>query len=115
MGTSIRRRTYSEGNHMKKLLLLCLFAAGVQAATPIVREGASCPPGYYRSGEYCTPSSQDTKPAISRQGSSCPPNYYRNGDYCVPSKKDVEPPLTRQGSSCPPHYYRNGDYCVKGK
>jgi len=100
---------------MNKLLWLCLFAAGAQAAAPIVREGATCPPGYYRSGEYCTPSSQDTKPAISRQGASCPPNFYRNGDYCVPSKVDVDPPLARQGSTCPPHYYRSGDYCVKGK
>jgi hypothetical protein len=47
---------------MKKLLFLCLFATAVQGAEPIAREGSVCPPGYYRSGQYCTPARPETKP-----------------------------------------------------
>ena len=96
-------------------LVMAVIMTGVPAAEPMVRQGSDCPPGYYRSGAYCIPASERTKPAITREGANCPPYYYRSGDYCVPSKTDVEPPLVRQGDSCPPHYYRSGDYCIKGR
>ena len=48
--------------------------------------GRSCPPGQYRSGDYCMAGSERAKPAITRQGSSCPRGYYRSGEYCMQSK-----------------------------
>ncbi len=53
---------------------------------PIVRQGSTCPPGYYRNGEYCQPGAGAKEPAISREGSVCPPGYYRNGAYCVQNR-----------------------------
>ncbi len=103
------------GMSVPRLVVLLLWATSTPGAEPIVRQGAVCPPGYYRNGEYYTPARPDTQPAITRQGDVCPPHYSRNGDYCVPTRAGTDPPLTRQGPTCPPHYYRNGDYCVKNR
>jgi len=80
---------------------------------PIVRKGSTCPPGYFRSGEYCQPGAGYKGPAISRQGSVCPPGYFRSGEYCRPRAGHKKPAISRKGSVCPPGYHRNGDYCVK--
>lgn len=32
---------------------------------PIVRRGSTCPPGYYRNGEYCQPGAGAKEPAKS--------------------------------------------------
>lgn len=80
---------------------------------PIARKGSTCPPGYYRNGEYCQPGAGAKEPAISREGSVCPSGYYRSGQYCQPGAGYKEPAISRKGSVCPPGYHRNGDYCVK--
>lgn len=65
--------------------LSLFFAASItQAAAPIIREGPTCPAGYYRSGVYCLPSSQDsTRDALVRSGPTCPAGFYRSGSYCL--------------------------------
>ena len=57
---------------MKKVFLLLMLASSAHGAQPIVREGSTCPPGYYRNSEYCIPARPDTKPAISREGQPVP-------------------------------------------
>lgn len=80
---------------------------------PIPRKGSTCPPGYFRSGEYCQPGAGYKGPAISREGGVCPPGYFRSGEYCRPGAGYKKPAIGRKGSVCPPGYHRNGDYCVE--
>ena len=72
---------------MNTLLALALVA---QLGTPIPKVGASCPLGYYRQGDYCTPSTGVGRytEAIPKDGRSCPWGYYRQGDYCTRTVKE---------------------------
>ena len=67
---------------MASLLALTLVA---QLGTPIQKVGASCPLGYYRQGDYCTPSAGVGRytEAIPKSGNACPWGFYRQGDYCT--------------------------------
>jgi hypothetical protein len=48
---------------------------------PIQRVG-TCPLGWYSSGGYCVPTSQQSKPAIQKYD-SCPLGWYSTGNYCA--------------------------------
>lgn len=79
-------------NHLRDLLLALAGAAllsplvyGQINSTPIQRSGPSCPIGYYRQGNYCTPSAGvgQQNQAIPKEGSSCPWGWYSAGAYCT--------------------------------
>lgn len=52
--------------------------------TPIVKSGV-CPPEYYASGNYCIPSSPNSKPVLPKTGGTCPVGWYVSGNYCKKS------------------------------
>lgn len=59
-----------------------LFA---QQPAPVPKNGG-CPTGFYQSGNYCVPSSNNTnRPAIPKNG-ACPTGWYSSGNYCVKSR-----------------------------
>ncbi len=52
-------------------------------AQPVIKNG-SCPSGYVSSGNYCVPSGDSSRFAITKSG-SCPSGYVSSGDYCLAS------------------------------
>lgn len=52
------------------------------AASPVPREGTTCPPRYIRTGPYCTPY-QGAHDAVKKEGQTCPPGFYSTGPYCT--------------------------------
>lgn len=87
-----------------------LAAHPVFAQMPTEKHG-SCPSGYHQSGNYCTPSSGSSRPALPKIG-SCPSGYHQSGDYCLASSDSSKPAMPKSGS-CPSGYHQSGDYCLK--
>lgn len=104
------------GNIMIRSITLCLaalihmqsFAATSAPVVPVIKNGP-CPPGYYTSGNYCTPGDRAT-PLIEKSG-PCPPGYYTSGNYCA-GRSDSRLAVPKVGP-CPPGYYTSGNYCIK--
>ncbi len=49
----------------------------------IVKQGNSCPYGYFESGAYCRKSVGDKPESIPREpGKDCPYKWHKAGDYC---------------------------------
>jgi hypothetical protein len=102
-------------------LRVCVAAIGMLAAQLVVSQLAwaqmpmekhgSCPSGYHQSGNYCTPSSGSSLPALQKIG-SCPSGYHQSGDYCLASSNSSKPAMPKSGS-CPSGYHQSGDYCLK--
>ena len=94
-------------------LILTMASAGACslafAQTPLVKTG-SCPSGYHQSGNYCTPSSSSSAPALQKVG-SCPSGYHQSGDYCLASSRSAKPAIAKSGS-CPSGFHQSGDYCL---
>ena len=93
-----------------------LGTIGVLAAQPVfaqmpMEKHGSCPSGYHQSGNYCTPSSGSSRPALPKIG-SCPSGYHQSGDYCLASSDSSKPAMPKSGS-CPSGYHQSGDYCLK--
>ena len=80
------------------------------AQQPLNKVG-SCPSGYHTSGNYCTPSSASTKPAIAKVG-ACPSGYHTSGNYCLASSASAKPAVVKSGS-CPSGYHTSGAYCLR--
>ncbi|MFM8355901.1 MAG: hypothetical protein ACKOBM_13495 [Gammaproteobacteria bacterium] len=105
---------------MTERLLACLFALLLSVSPPIqadpapipvpVLKNGPCPPGYYTSGNYCTPSER-ANPLVQKNG-PCPPGYYTSGNYCVGQER-AKLTVPKVGP-CPPGYYTSGKYCQKG-
>ena len=91
-------------------LLGSIHSAFAQTALP---KDGSCPSGYYASGQYCVPSSNESKQAMAKAG-SCPSGYYSSGNYCVATSKDSKEAIAKKGS-CPSGYFASGAYCLKQK
>ena len=87
---------------------LAALDAGSQEPQPVIRNGV-CPPGYWISGNYCTPTA-GSRPAIPKVG-ACPPGYWQTGNYCV-ARPDARPAVPKKGV-CPAGYVQNGEYCLK--
>ena len=49
-------------------------------AYPLPKSG-QCPAGYYQSGSYCAPMTDDAKQAIPKIG-QCPSGWRQSGNYC---------------------------------
>jgi hypothetical protein len=81
-------------------------------AQPIIKNG-SCPSGYISSGNYCVPSDDHSRFAITKSG-SCPSGYISSGDYCLASGDSSRLAIPKQGS-CPSGYTSSGDYCLSSK
>ncbi len=87
-----------------------LMAHSAVAQMPMEKHG-SCPSGYHQSGNYCTPSSGSSRPALLKTG-SCPSGYHQSGDYCLASSDSSKPAIPKSGS-CPSGFHQSGDYCLK--
>ncbi len=48
-----------------------------------VSKPASCPYGFYRSGERCLSTPGSTRKAVKRVGGTCPLGWFSAGAYCV--------------------------------
>ena len=81
-------------------------------AQPIIKNG-SCPSGYVSSGNYCVPSGNSSRFAITKSG-SCPSGYVSSGDYCLASSNSSRLAIQKQ-ESCPSGYISSGDYCLSSK
>lgn len=81
-------------------------------AQPVIKNG-SCPSSYVSSGNYCVPSGDRSRFAITKSG-SCPSGYISSGDYCLASSDSSKLAIPKQGS-CPSGYTSNGDYCLSSK
>jgi hypothetical protein len=81
-------------------------------AQPVMKNG-SCPSGYVSSGNYCVPSGDSSRFAITKSG-SCPSGYVSSGDYCLASGDNSRLAIPKQGS-CPSGYISSGDYCLSSK
>lgn len=81
-------------------------------AQPLVKVGA-CPSGYYQSGNYCNPSSGNTRVALPKVG-SCPSGYYQSGDYCLASSAQSRNAIQKAGS-CPSGYFASGNHCLSAR
>ncbi len=88
-----------------------LFAM-LPVAQPVIKNG-SCPSGYISSGNYCVPSGDSSRFAITKSG-SCPSGYISSGDYCLASGDNSRQAIPKQGS-CPSGYISSGDYCLSSK
>ena len=72
-----------------RLAVLCallVFGPRVLAGEqqPIQKLG-TCPLGYFSSGQYCVPTSKQSKPVIEKYG-TCPVGFYSAGNYCRKSQ-----------------------------
>jgi hypothetical protein len=111
----------NEGDRVMRFLsigtTLLLAATTASAQTPIPRSRDSCPTDYYRSGDYCKPtssSSANSQTAIVKSGSKCPTGFYSSGDYCKRMSSSNKQALPREdGGKCPTGWYRSGGYCVR--
>ncbi len=101
---------------MKSILWLCLgisnLAFAQPTAQPIIKNG-SCPSGYISNGNYCVPSGDSSRFAITKSG-SCPSGYISSGDYCLASGDSSRLAIPKQGN-CPSGYTSSGDYCLSSK
>lgn len=52
-------------------------------ASPVVRVGNTCPPGYMLSTSYCIPRSPQTRPSLKLEGDHCPRGYFITNVYCT--------------------------------
>ena len=91
-------------------MALVLLPLHGHAQQPLNKVG-SCPSGYHTSGNYCTPSSASTKPAITKVG-PCPSGYHTSGNYCLASSNSAKPAVIKSGS-CPSGYHTSGAYCLR--
>lgn len=98
------------GGLMVLVLMMALPAPLAIGQAPLDKRGA-CPTGYHTSGNYCTPSSAASLPALPKVG-SCPSGYHSSGDYCLASSPSAKPAVIKSGS-CPTGYYTSGSYCLK--
>lgn len=64
--------------------LIIVLAAAALAPLPVAKPpgASSCPSGFYRTGNYCSPTSPRSRPAILRTGNSCPSGWTRSGAFC---------------------------------
>ena len=92
------------------ILVATIFAMPALAQEPLVKRG-SCPSGYHVSGNYCTPNSRSSLPAIAKAG-SCPSGYHVSGDYCLANSAKSKTAVVKSGS-CPSGYHTSGDYCLE--
>jgi hypothetical protein len=81
-------------------------------AQPVMKNG-SCPSGYVSSGNYCIPSGDNSRFAITKNG-SCPSGYVSSGDYCLASSDSSRLAIPKQGS-CPSGYTSSSNYCLSSK
>jgi hypothetical protein len=107
-----------QDNFMKFVFLgafiatLSNIAFAQPSAQPVMKNG-SCPSGYVSSGNYCVPSGDSSRFAITKSG-SCPSGYVSSGDYCLASSDNSRLAIPKQGS-CPSSYTSSGDYCLSNK
>ena len=94
------------------LLMSGNLVAMPPSAQPVIKNG-SCPSGYVSSGNYCVPSGDRSRFAITKSG-SCPSGYISSGDYCLASGDNSRLAIPKQGS-CPSGYTSSGDYCLSSK
>lgn len=98
-------------------LLLGCFTVAAQIPVPQVngkcpsytmKSGDYCVPSLKPGG--------DTESYIVRNGRSCPYGYFKSGDYCRKGAGDAPESIPREpGKDCPYKWYKSGDYCWKGK
>ena len=74
--------------------------------------GSSCPSGYYKSGDSCTPYGASSNYAFPSGGGSCPSGYYQSGNACLAYSEKSCHAFPNGGGSCPSGYYRSGDACL---
>lgn len=103
--------------NLRMYFVLFLTMTGIVFATPPpaqpVMKNGSCPSGYISSGNYCAPSGDSSRFAITKNG-SCPSGYISSGDYCLASGDNSRLAIPKQGS-CPSGYISSGDYCLSSK
>ncbi|MCP9815206.1 hypothetical protein KBY76_00815 [Synechococcus sp. GreenBA-s] len=67
-------------------LPLSLSLGGNALAEQPVRslpQTASCPYGFYRSGDRCLSTPGSTRKAVEKVGTFCPLGWFSSGSYCV--------------------------------
>tara|TARA_A100000164_G_C21863027_1_gene751114 strand:+ start:1027 stop:1422 length:396 start_codon:yes stop_codon:yes gene_type:complete len=88
-----------------------------QPLVPIVKLTEKCPNGFFASGGYCVPLTEDVMGIIpifdGKLPEECPVGYSKNKGYCqtAPNIKKNAIPLI--GEICPRGYFKNKSFCFK--
>ena len=65
-------------------LVALMIASPVPAQSPFPKGDGACPSSYVRSGGFCTPTSERSRPAVANPtGKACPSGWTRSGSACI--------------------------------